>query len=155
MPPHVRMSLLQMLLIRALVCMFWKTPFEGRLVRWGAALHDRFMLPYFVRRDLAEVLAQLRRSGFNFEEEWFASHLEFRFPKIGSITADGIELELRRALEPWNVLAEETVSGRTVRSVDSSLERIQVRVSGSPPNPATLSLATDAACPCNPPPSRE
>ncbi len=130
MPPHVRMSLLQMLLIRALVCMFWKTPFNGRLVRWGAALHDRFMLPYFVRRDLAEVLAQLRRSGFNFEDEWFASHLEFRFPKIGSITADGIELELRRALEPWNVLAEETVSGRTVRSVDSSLERIQVGVSG-------------------------
>jgi uncharacterized protein (DUF2126 family)/transglutaminase-like putative cysteine protease len=130
MPPHVRMSLLQMLLIRALVCMFWKTPFNGRLVRWGAALHDRFMLPYFVRRDLAEVLAQLRGSGFKFEDEWFASHLEFRFPKIGSITADGIDLELRRALEPWNVLAEETVSGRTVRSVDSSLERIQVRISG-------------------------
>jgi len=131
MPPHVRMSLLQMLLIRALVCMFWKIPFEGRLVRWGAALHDRFMLPYFVRRDLAEVLAQLRQSGFDFEEDWFASHLEFRFPNIGAITTDGVELELRRALEPWNVLAEETVSGRTVRSVDSSLERIQVRVSGA------------------------
>jgi uncharacterized protein (DUF2126 family)/transglutaminase-like putative cysteine protease len=130
MPPHVRMSLLQMLLIRALVCMFWKSPFEGRLIRWGAALHDRFMLPYFVRRDLAEVLARLRHSGFDFEEEWFASQLEFRFPKIGAVTAGGIELELRRALEPWNVLAEETVSGRPVRSVDSSLERIQVKLSG-------------------------
>jgi uncharacterized protein (DUF2126 family) len=133
MPPHVRMSLLQMLLIRALVCMFWKTPFEGGLVRWGAALHDRFMLPHFVRKDLSEVLAQLRRSGLAIEDGWFASHLEFRFPKIGSIVSDGIELELRRALEPWNVLAEETVSGRTVRSVDSSLERIQVKVSGATP----------------------
>ena len=85
MPPHVRMSLLQMLLVRALVCVFWKAPFEGGLVRWGAALHDRFMLPHFVRRDLSEVLALLRRSGFNFEDEWFASHLEFRFPKVGSI----------------------------------------------------------------------
>jgi uncharacterized protein (DUF2126 family) len=132
MPPHVRMSLLQMLLVRALVCVFWKAPFEGGLVRWGAALHDRFMLPHFVRRDLSEVLALLRRSGFTFEDEWFASHLEFRFPKVGSIVADGIELELRRALEPWNVLAEETVSGRTVRSVDSSLERLQVKVSGLP-----------------------
>ncbi len=132
MPPHVRMSLLQMLVVRALVCVFWKAPFEGGLVRWGAALHDRFMLPHFVARDLTEVLALLRRSGFNFEDEWFSSHLEFRFPKVGSIVADGVELELRRALEPWNVLAEETVSGRTVRSVDSSLERIQVKVSGLP-----------------------
>jgi uncharacterized protein (DUF2126 family) len=131
MAPHVRMGLLQMLLIRALVCMFWKTPFDGRLVRWGVALHDRFMLPYFVKRDLAEVLIQLRQSGFNFEDEWFAAHLEFRFPKIGAIQAEGVEVELRRALEPWNVLAEETVSGRTVRTVDSSLERIQVRVSGA------------------------
>ena len=88
------------------------------------------MLPHFVRRDFSDVLDQLRRSGYKFEEKWFASHLEFRFPKIGSIAAEGVELELRQALEPWNVLAEETTSGRTVRSVDSSLERMQVKVSG-------------------------
>ncbi len=94
-------------------------------------LHDRFMLPHFVKQDFLEVLAHLRQSGFDFETEWFASHFEFRFPKIGSISADGVEVELRRALEPWNVLAEETASGRTVRNVDSSVERVQVKVSGS------------------------
>jgi uncharacterized protein (DUF2126 family) len=130
MPPHVRMNLLQMLLVRGLVSMFWKTPFERGLIRWGTTLHDRFMLPAFIREDLFEVLASLRRSGFDFEEDWFASHFEFRFPKIGSIVAEGVEMELRRALEPWNVLAEESVSGSTVRSVDSSLERIQVKLSG-------------------------
>ena len=124
------MGLIEMLLIRALVCMFWKRPFEGGLVRWGTALHDRFMLPHFVRRDFSDVLACLRESDYNFEEKWFAAHLEFRFPKIGSIAAEGVELELRQALEPWNVLAEETASGRTVRSVDSSLERMQVKLSG-------------------------
>jgi uncharacterized protein (DUF2126 family)/transglutaminase-like putative cysteine protease len=130
MAPHVRMGLTEMLVIRALVSTFWKRPFQGSLVRWGTALHDRFMLPHFVRRDFSDVLTQLRRSGYNFEEKWFASHLEFRFPKIGSIAVEGVELELRHALEPWNVLAEETTSGRTFRSVDSSLERMQVKVTG-------------------------
>jgi uncharacterized protein (DUF2126 family) len=130
MAPHVRMGLVEMLLIRALVCRFWKRPFEGSLVRWGTVLHDRFMLPHFVKRDFFDVLTELRQSGYNFYERWFASHLEFRFPKIGSIAAEGVELELRQALEPWNVLAEETTSGGMVRSVDSSLERIQVKLSG-------------------------
>lgn len=132
MAPHVRMGLIEMLLIRALVFTFWKRPFEGGLARWGTVLHDRFMLPHFVRRDFSDVLLYLRSSGYNFEDKWFASHFEFRFPKIGSmsIPAAGVELELREALEPWNVLAEEITSGGMFRTVDSSFERIQVKVSG-------------------------
>jgi uncharacterized protein (DUF2126 family) len=130
MTPHVRMGLIEMLIIRALIARFWKRPFDRGLVRWGSALHDRFMLPHFVRRDFSDVLTYLRESGYNFEEKWFAAQFEFRFPKIGSIATEGVELELRQALEPWNVLAEETSSGRTARAVDSSFERIQVKLSG-------------------------
>ena len=130
MPPHFRMGLVQMLLVRALVSVFWRQPHTEELVRWEATLHDRFMLPHFVHDDLKAVLNYLRSAGVMFEESWFRTHLEFRFPKIGSVEADGVELELRQALEPWNVLAEETNSGRTGRSVDSSLERMQVKVTG-------------------------
>ncbi len=130
MTPHVRMGLIEMLLIRALICAFWRRPFSGGLVRWGSALHDRFMLPHFVRRDFSEVLTYLRESNFDFREGWFAAQFEFRFPKIGSIGVEGVELELRQGLEPWNVLAEETSSGRTSRAVDSSFERIQANLSG-------------------------
>ena len=130
MAPHLRMGLVELLLVRALISAFWKQPFDGALVRWGSALHDRFLLPHFVKQDFCDVLALLSRAGYAFEEKWFASHVEFRFPKIGSLEVGGLELELRHALEPWNVLAEETVSGSTVRSVDSSLERVQVKLSG-------------------------
>ena len=130
MPPHFRMGLVQMLLVRALVSVLWKQPFTGDLIRWEGTLHDRFMLPHFVHDDFKEVLHFLRSAGLAFEDDWFRTHLEFRFPKIGSVTAEGVTLELRQALEPWNVLAEETSSGGTGRSVDSSLERMQLKVTG-------------------------
>jgi uncharacterized protein (DUF2126 family) len=138
MPPHAQMSLAQQLLIRALVCWFWQQPYRGhhatRLTRWGTALHDRFLLPTFIQMDLEDVVAELNAAGYAFKTEWFAPHFEFRFPLIGEVETRGIHLTLRNALEPWHVMGEEGAVGGTVRYVDSSLERVEVKVSGHNPD---------------------
>ncbi|HEX6240304.1 MAG TPA: transglutaminase family protein, partial [Polyangiales bacterium] len=133
MPPHARMSLAQMSLLRALVVRFWKQPYRHPLVRWGTALHDRFMLPEAIWTDLGEVIADFDRAGYPFRLEWFAPFHEFRFPVYGRAEYDGIQLELRAALEPWLVLGEEATAQRQARIVDSAVERLQVKCRGFDP----------------------
>ncbi|MDE2320009.1 MAG: transglutaminase family protein [Rhodospirillales bacterium] len=130
MPPHAEMSAVQVLLMRSAIAAFWKQPYERRLVRWGTRLHDEFLLPHYAAADFKDSLEELASYGFLLEADWFAPHLEFRFPKLGDVTVRDMQLELRHALEPWHVLGEEQAQGGTARYVDSSAERLQVKVNG-------------------------
>ncbi|MEP4652866.1 MAG: transglutaminase family protein, partial [Ilumatobacter sp.] len=142
MPPHEQMALVQALLVRSLVARFWEEPYTGPLVRWGTELNDRFMLPHFVRSDIHDVVADLNDHGIDFASSWFDPFLEFRFPLIGEAVVSGgpggdaggeVRLEVRRAIEPWHVLGEESSGSGTSRYVDSSVERLQVKSDGINP----------------------
>ncbi len=128
MPPHARMSLTQQLLLRALTATFWRQPYNEAPIRWGTRLHDQFLLPAFVEQDFEKVVRHLNQAGYPMRFDWFAPHFEFRFPVYGRVIYDGVEIELRQAIEPWYVLGEEPGGGGTTRYVDSSVERLQVRV---------------------------
>ena len=124
------MSLVQTLLLRALVARFWREPYRGNLVRWGTALHDRWLLPHFVEADMRDVVADLDSFGYPLAQSWFDPFVEFRFPRFGTIACDGVTIEVRQAIEPWHVLGEEVSGTGTARYVDSSVERLQVKVTG-------------------------
>lgn len=131
MPPHYRMSLVQMLLLRALVVRFWREPYRRPLVPWGTALHDRWLLPHFVQADIHDVTLDLNRAGYAFSPAWFDPFVEFRFPRFGTVSYDGVTIEVRQAIEPWHVLGEEMSGTGTARFVDSSVERLQIKVTGT------------------------
>ncbi len=133
MPPHPEMALVQALLVRGLVVRCWEDPYRGDPVDWATMLHDRFLLPWFVERDIAAVTADLRDHGIDVPAAWMDPFTEFRFPRLGSATVAGVDLELRGAIEPWDVLGEESTATGTARYVDSSVERVQVLARGLVP----------------------
>ncbi len=130
MPPHERMAAVQMLLARALTARLLREPYTSSLCRFGTELHDRFMLPHFLWRDLEDVVEDHQRCGVPLQASWFRPFLDHRCPVLGELQIEDLSLELRAALEPWPALGDEPAGPVVARYVDSSLERLQLRLRG-------------------------
>ena len=132
MPPHARMSLTQQLLLRAMIARFWEEPYvPARLARWGTELHDRFMLPHSMSsRIFAMSWTKCRR----------------RLPVQGGMVRATLRIPLSRNTatsrsrasnsncatpsSPGMSWAKKAAVGGAVRYVDSSVERVQVKIRG-------------------------
>lgn len=125
-PPSPRMAALELLLVQALIVRFAAEPCRLALDAQDG-LHDRWLLPYWLLRDLDAVLAELADFGLAFEPAWFAAHAGLRTPLLGTTEIAGVRLELRAALEPWCLLA---AGPDGTRLIDDSLDRLEVRVLG-------------------------
>jgi len=127
MVPEPEPLLAANVLLRALTACFAEKPFTQPLVDWREALHDKFMLPYFLREDLHRVIAYLNQHGFSFEQDVFAAQLDFRFPLVTQFSARGVNFTLRHAIEPWPVMGEHEGTGRVV---DSTTDRLELLAEG-------------------------
>ena len=96
-------------------------------------LHDRYLLPTHIWRDFEDVLQFLDDRGFALPAEAYQPFIDLRCPVVGSLDAGDLTLEVRNAIEPWMVLGEESTASGTSRYVDSSMERIEVRLQGGIP----------------------
>ncbi len=130
MPPHPRMAAAQAVLVRAMIAAFTAAPYRQPLVRWGSELHDKFLLPHWMWRDFEDVLAHLAAHGVALPALGYRPFLELRCPLIGELDVRGAIIEVRNAIEPWNVLGEEATQTGTARYVDSSMERLEIRTIG-------------------------
>jgi uncharacterized protein (DUF2126 family) len=79
---------------------------------------------------LCDAIGELQQPGIEIDPAWFVPHHEFRFPRVGELNCDGMNLRIRSAIEPWYVMGEEPGGGGTVRCVDSSVERLELLLDG-------------------------
>ncbi len=129
MPPHARMSLVQQLLVRALVARFWDAAVHDHGSCAGApSCTTASCCRTSSRRTSTTCCDELAQAGFPFAAEWFAPHLEFRFPRDRHRSRSAASCSsCGTRSSPGTCSARRPGGGGTVRYVDSSLERLQVQ----------------------------
>jgi uncharacterized protein (DUF2126 family) len=115
-------------LLRAIFAMLVLRRYEDDVVDWGAALHDRFALPYFLEADLSGVLDDLAEAGVGLAPP-LCNELMFDTCRLwAAIDFGDFTLTIRRAVDFWSLLGDASRQQGSSRLVDSSSARIELAV---------------------------
>ncbi|MEM0964631.1 MAG: transglutaminase family protein [Verrucomicrobiota bacterium] len=129
--PEARMNAVAALFLRSIVTRLFLKPFRKRLRRFGTTLHDEFFLPSRLWQDVEEICTDLQQTGLPFSSGWLKPIFDFRFPLRGKFEIPNGQIEVRQALESFPLMAEESQGRATVRKVDNSTDRLEIRLSDS------------------------
>lgn len=119
-------------LLRAIVAMLARRTTthavrDWSLVDWGAELHDRFALPFFLRKDLEDVLASLESDSFGLGDPIKRYLLDDSDRIFGVFDLGPCSLTLKRAVEFWPLVGDAaSQESRGARLMDSSSQRIEL-----------------------------
>lgn len=124
-------------LLRATLAMLMTThERQSDLVDWGAMLHDRFALPFYLEADLREIFADLQAAGLTLSPVVCAELESDQGDLWSSIDCGRFTLTVRRAREFWPLLGDASVQQGTSRLVDASTSRIELALRPKAPEAA-------------------
>ncbi|MCC6151768.1 MAG: transglutaminase family protein [Planctomycetes bacterium] len=131
-------------LLRAIVAMLAKRTAasatrDWSLVDWGAELHDRFALPFFLKRDLQDVLASLGAESLGLAPPITELLLDDNDRAFGTFELGACVLTLKRAVEFWPLVGDAaSQESRGARLMDSSSQRLELVLRARSGKPADL-----------------
>ncbi|MBK1646626.1 hypothetical protein CKO25_18680 [Thiocapsa imhoffii] len=131
-------------LLRAIIAMLAHAPAASPapLIDHGEALHDRYALPFYLERDLEEVLADLQNAGLGLGAPLAAMVRRNRLRELGQVVFGGCDLRIRRAIEFWPLIGDVSRQDQnTSRLVDASTMRLEICL--RPVEPKAMASADD------------
>jgi len=114
-------------LLRSLCARLAAHRYDEPLIDWGAQLHERFALPFYLRQNFREVLADLEQHQFGLPPPLSTELLNAETSVLGRVEVVGARLSLRKALEFWPLMGDSsTQASGTSRVIDPSNGRIEL-----------------------------
>ncbi len=131
MPTHPQRMTAIATLLRSILARLATRPFDDPLIDWGATLHDRFALPFYLLEDLRLVLLDLHLAGFGLEPPLVDVLLDDELRKMTQLDLGSAQLHIKRGLDFWPLVGDAASQEHGAsRLIDSSTTRLELLLTG-------------------------